>query len=75
MAFILVLRVAILTCIFLGVVFAITATAGKEWVKYETDGTSNKLTHGLWDSCTRGQSSTCLSINDILKQFERAKLI
>ena len=75
MAFILVLRVAILTCIFLGVVFAIIATAGKEWVKYEIDGTSNKLTHGLWDYCARGQSSACLSINDVLKQFERAKLI
>ena len=31
MAFILVLQVAILTCIFLGILLAIIATAGKEW--------------------------------------------
>ena len=76
MTFILVLRVAILSWIFLGVLFAIIATAGKEWEKYEIDGIDGKVTFGLWDYCARDrQTSTCLSINDLLKLLESAKLI
>lgn len=76
MTFILVLRVAILSCIFLGVLFAIIATAGKEWEKYEIDGIDAKVTFGLWDYCVRErQTSTCFSVNDLLKTLESAKLI
>ena len=76
MTFILVLRVAILSCIFLGVLFAIIATAGKEWEKYETDGIDARVTFGLWDYCARNrQTSACAPINDLLKNLESAKFI
>ena len=76
MIFILVLRVAILSCIFLGVLFTIIATAGKEWEKYKIDGIDAKVTFGLWDYCARDrQSSTCFSVNDLLKDLESANLI
>ena len=76
MTFILVLRVAILTCIFLGVLFVIIATTGKEWEKYEIDGTDGKVTFGLWDYCGGNRkTSTCASVNDPLKELEKAKLI
>ena len=76
MTLIVVLRVAILPCIFLGVLFAIIAIAGKEWEKYEIDGIDGKVTFGLWDYCGRNRiTSTCLSLNDALKELERANLI
>ena len=76
MTFILVLRVAILTCIFLGVFSAIIATAGKEWEKYEIDGIDGTVTFGLWEYCGRNRkTSTCLSVNYPLKELEKAKLI
>lgn len=76
MTFTLVLRVAILSCIFLGVLLAIIAVAGKEWEKYEIDFIDFKATFGLWDYCTRGsQTSVYFSVNDLLKQWESSKLI
>lgn len=76
MKVVLILRFAILTCIFLGGLLAIIATAGKEWEKYEIDGIDGKVTFGLWDYCGRNRiTSTCLSLNDALKELERANLI
>ena len=76
MTFTLVLRVAILSCIFLGVLFVIIATAGKEWEKYEIDFIDFKATFGLWDYCIRdSQTSFCFSVNDLLKQGQSLKLI
>ena len=76
MAFVLVLRVAILSCIFLGVLFAIIATAGKEWEKYEIDVIDTKITFGLWDNCARNrETSACSPVNDALKFLESEKLI
>lgn len=76
MKVVLILRFAILTCIFLGGLLAIIATAGKEWEKYEIDGIDGKVTFGLWDYCGRSRiTSTCLSLNDALKELERANLI
>ena len=48
----LILRVVITVCIFLGRLFAIIATAGKEWQKYEEIGYRyRKSTYyaGLWE--------------------------
>ena len=77
MVFILVLRIAILACIFLGLLFTITATAGKEWDKYESD---IKETFGLWEFCVQSNGlassgSSCSSINDLLEGFKRFNLI
>lgn len=76
MTLILVLRVAILSCIFLGVLFEIIATAGKEWEKYQIDGIDVKVIFGLWDYCGQNRvTSTCLPVNDALKELEKANLI
>ena len=48
----LILRVVIMVCIFLGRLFAIIATAGKEWQKYEEIGYRYRKTTyyaGLWE--------------------------
>ena len=76
MTFALVLRVAILPCIFLGVLFAFIATAGKEWEKYEIDLIDFKIIFGLWDYCVRNsQTNNCYSVNDLLKEGESLKFI
>ena len=78
MANILVLGVAILSCMFLGGLFAIIAVAGKEWHKIETQISSNRkrtITIGLWDICpkTTGSPSHCIAIK-ILKSSLKGKL-
>ena len=50
----LILRIVLLVCIFLGGLFAIIATAGKEWLKRDGiyDGYDRyTYTAGLWDYC------------------------
>ena len=53
MTSVLVLRIAILACVFLGGLFAIIAVAGREWQKKEVqDGLiTKKATIGLWEAC------------------------
>ena len=60
MAIILILRVALLVCILLGGLFAILATAGKEWQKFEQQFSyrydnpiviKEKYYAGLWEFC------------------------
>lgn len=57
MKVVLILRFAILTCIFLGGLLAIIATAGKEWQKIENEKISVRYkitetnTLGLWKYC------------------------
>lgn len=53
MTSVLVLRIAILACVFLGGLFAIIAAAGKEWQKKEEQSgfVTTKATIGLWEAC------------------------
>lgn len=53
MTSVLVLRIAILACVFLGGLFAIIAAAGKEWQKKEVQSgfVTKKITIGLWETC------------------------
>ena len=75
MAIILIIRVALLACIFVGGLFAIIATAGKEWQKHETKEfhVTETYTVGLWDFCVkrtryRNQQETLYSpIKNILR--------
>ena len=78
MANISVLCIAILSCVFLGGLFAIIAAAGKEWHKIETQISSTRkrtITLGLWDICTKitGFPSHCIAIK-ILKGNLKGKL-
>ena len=75
---ILVLRIAILSCVLLGGLFAIIAAAGKEWHKIEIQISSTRkrtITIGLWDICTKitGSPSQCIAIK-ILKTSLKGKL-
>ena len=75
MAIILILRVVILACIFLGGRLAIFATAGKEWQKYEFRSSTNAHTfkYGLWKYCEkwtpsyRERKPEYMSANDLSK--------
>ena len=109
MANILILKITILACIFLGGLFAIIATAVKEWQKFENSLNSFNYQHygysyydyssfydyfdyslgslafsekvkqlkiGLWEYCTKKtierakDTTTCESLNDLLRYFE-----
>ena len=67
----LILRIVLLVCIFLGGLFAIIATAGKEWQKREDihdDFGKITYTAGLWDSCYKishyfDSVTSCSSLN------------
>ena len=58
-----ILRTALLTCIILGLLFAITATAGKEWQVYVNER-GDEYTIGLWQACLKilGKT-TCYTIS------------
>lgn len=78
MANILVLRIAILICVFLGGLFAIIAAAGKEWHKIERQTSLTRkrtITFGLWDICTKvtGSSSHCIAINILISSLSSLK--
>ena len=78
----LILRFAILICIFLGGLLAIIATAGKEWQKLGIEQIGYHKTRtdtlGLWEHCVKvtthilqfsqvkQEETTCQSINDFL---------
>ena len=70
----LILRVALMICIFLGGLLETIATAGKEWQKL--DGNYNTYTAGLWEYCYYYKETyyyyyysetRCAPINDILR--------
>ena len=74
----LILRVVLLVCIFLGGLFAIIATAGKEWLQREDiyDG-YDKTTYraGLWDYCYKvtdhyDSYTLCLPVNRVLRRMK-----
>ena len=57
-----ILRTALLTCIILGLLFAITATAGKEWLVHVNEG-GDESTIGLWQTCLKISGKTsCYTI-------------
>ena len=74
----LILRVVLLVCIFLGGLFAIIATAGKEWLKREDiyDGyDKSTYTAGLWDYCFNEGDyyysyTLCFPVNRILRKMK-----
>ena len=63
MTSVLVLRIAILACVFLGGLFAIIAVAGREWQKKEVQVgfITTKATIGLWEACvfSTGDPTQC----------------
>ena len=71
-----ILRVVLMVCIFLGGLFAIIATAGKEWLKKQDicDG-YGKSTHTaeLWDYCYKDTYydpvTFCLPVNWVLRRM------
>ena len=48
---VLIIRIVTLTCISVGGLTSIIATAGKEWEKFETGTRIEKETYGLWYYC------------------------
>lgn len=66
---VLTIRIVLLTCISIGGLTSIIATAGKEWEKLETGiGTSmKKKTYGLWYFCL---NSKCRPTTELYENSE-----
>ena len=74
----LILRVLIMACIFVGGLFAIIATAGKEWQKYEDiEYRYGRTTYyaGLWEYCFKEEyydesNTRCSPVDEILRMMK-----